>query len=170
MKCHCTERLQPAAATDIFPQECCRIVFLHLKGRVPTHDPFLPFRAQQRTWSEETWLLILVSAPESWRNTNPGCVLRIKRIRCRRHADSPMFRAFRWCFTVWIADQMRWFTSVCGGGETWPCDAAIADFICHFSRQGQCSRRVQWSCESDNRPKRRETDAIAGCLYEREGG
>lgn len=54
--------------------------------------------------------------------------------------------------------------------DAWPCDATIADFICHLSRQGRCSRRVQWSCESDNRPKRRETDAIAGCLYEREGG
>lgn len=28
---------------------------------------------------------------------------------------------------------------------------------------------VEFSCESDNRPKRRETDAIAGCSYEREG-
>lgn len=50
-----------------------------------------------------------------------------------------------------------------------PCDAAIADFICQFffffqlflslfPRQGQCSRRVEWS--RDNRAAARRQEAL----------
>lgn len=56
-----------------------------------------------------------------------------------------------------------------GEGNAVPCDAAIADFICHFPSQGQCCWRVQWSYKSDNREKQREIyvctpHEIAGCL------
>lgn len=50
-------------------------------------------------------------------------------------------------------------------GNKVPCDAAKADVICHFLRQGQCYRGVQWACKSDNREIcARTPEEIAGCL------